>query len=96
MIRLLIAGAAVYTVYRIVREIIDEVPDDFDPLLLPAPDDDKSLPRQSAAMGVEPQRWASSSAGAPVESDASVATFTSKALRTKQKRCLMGNEPRCP
>jgi hypothetical protein len=56
MIRLLIAGAAVYVAYRIVREIVDEVPDDFDPLLLPPPDDDKSLPRQSAAMGVEPQR----------------------------------------
>jgi hypothetical protein len=56
MIRLLIAGAAAYVAYRIVREIIDEVPDDFDPLLLPSPDDDKSLPRQSAAMGVEPQR----------------------------------------
>ncbi|WP_192362252.1 hypothetical protein [Mesorhizobium mediterraneum] len=54
MIRLLIAGAAIYVAYRIVREIIDEVPDD--PLLLPPPDDDKSLPRQSAAMGVEPQR----------------------------------------
>ena len=56
MIRLLIAGAAIYVAYRIVREIIDEVPDDFDPLLLPPPDDDKSLLRQSAAMGVEPQR----------------------------------------
>ncbi|WP_292184242.1 hypothetical protein [Mesorhizobium sp.] len=56
MIRLLIAGAAVYVAYRIVREIVDEVPDDFDPLLLPPSDDDKSLPRQSAAMGVEPQR----------------------------------------
>ncbi|WP_287174231.1 hypothetical protein [Mesorhizobium sp.] len=56
MIRLLIAGGAVYVAYRIVKEIVDEVPDDFDPLLLPPPDDDKSLPRQSAAMGVEPQR----------------------------------------
>jgi hypothetical protein len=56
MIRLLIAGAAVYVAYRIVREIIDEVPDDLDPLLLPPPDDDKSLRRQSAAMGVEPER----------------------------------------
>lgn len=56
MIRLLIAGAAVYVAYRIVREIVDEVPDDFDPLLLPPPNDDKSPPRQSAAMGVEPQR----------------------------------------
>jgi hypothetical protein len=56
MIRLLIAGAAVYVAYRIVREIIDEVPDDFDPLLLPPPEDHKSLQRQSAAMGAEPQR----------------------------------------
>jgi hypothetical protein len=55
MIRLLIAGVAVYVAYRIVREIIDEVPDDFDPLL-PPPDDEKSLQRQSAAMGVEPER----------------------------------------
>lgn len=56
MIRLLIAGAAVYVAYRIVREIIDEVPDDFDPPLLPPPDDDESLRRQSAAMGVELER----------------------------------------
>jgi hypothetical protein len=56
MIRLLIAGAAVYVAYRITREIIDEVPDDFDPLPLPPPDDRKPLRRQSAAMGVEPQR----------------------------------------
>ncbi|MER8485893.1 hypothetical protein [Mesorhizobium sp. M1322] len=56
MIRLLIAGAAVYVAYRIAREIIDEVPDDFDPLLLPPPEDDKSLQRQSAAMGAEPER----------------------------------------
>ncbi|WP_292242265.1 hypothetical protein [Mesorhizobium sp.] len=56
MIRLLIAGATVYVAYRITREIIDEVPDDFDPVQLPPPDDRKSLRRQSAAMGVEPQR----------------------------------------
>jgi hypothetical protein len=56
MIRLLIAGAAVYVAYRIIREIIDEVPDDFDPLLPPPPEDDKSLRQQSAAMGVGPQR----------------------------------------
>ncbi|WP_189644314.1 hypothetical protein [Mesorhizobium sp. M9A.F.Ca.ET.002.03.1.2] len=56
MIRLLIAGAAVYVAYRITREIIDEVPDDFDPVPLPPPDHRKSLRRQSAAMGVEPQR----------------------------------------
>ncbi|ESW83002.1 MULTISPECIES: hypothetical protein [unclassified Mesorhizobium] len=57
MIRLLIAGAIVYVAYRVAKKVIDEVPDDFDPLLLPPPQDDReALRRQSARMGVEPER----------------------------------------
>ena len=55
MIRLLIAGALAYVTYRFTKKVIEEVPDDFDPLLMPA-DERRALRRQSAAMGVEPQR----------------------------------------
>lgn len=55
MIRLLIAGTIAYAAYRITKKLIDDVPDDFEPFLPPR-DDRKVLRRQSAAMGVEPQR----------------------------------------
>jgi hypothetical protein len=55
MIRLLIAGTIAYVAYRVARKVIDEVPDNFDPLLLPR-EDERALRRQSAAMGVEPAR----------------------------------------
>ncbi|WP_189501653.1 MULTISPECIES: hypothetical protein [unclassified Mesorhizobium] len=55
MIRLLIAGIVAYVAYRIAKEVIDQVPDNVDPLPMP-PDERRALRRQSAAMGVEPQR----------------------------------------
>ena len=54
MIRLLIAGLVAYATYRVAKEVIDAVPDDFDPL--PMPGDERALRRQSAAMGVAPRR----------------------------------------
>jgi hypothetical protein len=54
MIRLLIAGLVAYATYRVAKEAIDAVPDDFDPL--PMPGDERTLQRQSAAMGVAPRR----------------------------------------
>lgn len=57
MIRLLLAGTLVFVTYRLIRKTIDEVPDDFDPILLPAPKNDReALRQQSAAMGVDPRR----------------------------------------
>ncbi|WP_214474787.1 hypothetical protein [Mesorhizobium sp. dw_380] len=57
MIRLLLAGTFAFLIYRLARRMIDEVPDNFDPLLLPAPRSDReALRRQSAAMGVDPKR----------------------------------------
>jgi len=55
MIRLLIAGLFAYATYRVTRKIVDEVPDDVRPLPMRA-DEQRSLRRQSAAMGVEPRR----------------------------------------
>ena len=52
MIRLLIAGLFAYATYRVTRKIVDEVPDDVRPLPMPA-DEQRSLRRQSAAMGVQ-------------------------------------------
>ncbi|WP_185970341.1 MULTISPECIES: hypothetical protein [unclassified Mesorhizobium] len=54
MIRLLLTGLVAYAAYRAVRKVIDEVPDDFDPL--PMPGDERALRRQSVAMGVAPRR----------------------------------------
>ncbi|WP_136619988.1 MULTISPECIES: hypothetical protein [Mesorhizobium] len=57
MFRLLIAGALAYVTYRITRQMIDDVPDTVDPLLLPPSQHDReALRRQSAAMGIDPQR----------------------------------------
>jgi hypothetical protein len=57
MFRLLIAGALAYVTYRITRQMIDDVPDTVDPLLLPPSQYDReALRRQSAAMGIDPQR----------------------------------------
>ncbi|UCI32847.1 MULTISPECIES: hypothetical protein [unclassified Mesorhizobium] len=57
MFRLLLAGTFAFLAYRLARKIIDEVPDNVDPLLLPAPKSDReALRRQSAAMGVDPRR----------------------------------------
>ncbi|MBZ9795945.1 hypothetical protein [Mesorhizobium sp. ES1-4] len=57
MIRLLLVGTLAFVTYRVARRMIDEVPDSVDPLLLPAPANDrKALRRQSAAMGVDPKR----------------------------------------
>lgn len=57
MIRLLLAGAVAFLTYRLARKMIDDVPSDIDPLLLPASRSDRdALRRQSAAMGVDPQR----------------------------------------
>jgi hypothetical protein len=57
MMRLLIAGAIVYVAYRLAKKVIEEVPDDFDPVLLPSGQDDREgLRRQSAAMGIYPTR----------------------------------------
>jgi hypothetical protein len=55
MIRLLIVGLFAYATYRFTRKVIDDVPDDFDPLPMPG-DERPALRRQSAAMGVEPRR----------------------------------------
>ncbi|WP_181763305.1 hypothetical protein [Mesorhizobium sp. B2-4-15] len=57
MFRLLLAGTFAFLAYRLARKIIDEVPGNVDPLLLPAPRSDReALRRQSAAMGVDPKR----------------------------------------
>lgn len=57
MFRLLIAGALAYVTYRITRQMIDDVPDTIDPLLVPPSQYDReALRRQSAAMGIDPQR----------------------------------------
>ena len=57
MMRLLIVGAIVYVAYRLARKVIEEVPDDFDPVLLPSDQDDREgLRRQSASMGAAPRR----------------------------------------
>ncbi|AEH89600.1 hypothetical protein LB577_00305 [Mesorhizobium sp. B283B1A] len=57
MVRLLLAATLALLAYRLARKMIDEVPDNFDPLLLPAPRSDReALRRQSAAMGVDPKR----------------------------------------
>ncbi|ETA72274.1 MULTISPECIES: hypothetical protein [Mesorhizobium] len=57
MIRLFLTGAFAFLAYRLARKIIDDVPGDVDPLLLPAPRSDRdALRRQSAAMGVDPRR----------------------------------------
>ncbi|PBB28412.1 MULTISPECIES: hypothetical protein [unclassified Mesorhizobium] len=57
MIRLLLAGTFAFLAYRLTRKMIDDVPGDIDPLLLPAPRSDReALRRQSAAMGVDPRR----------------------------------------
>ncbi|MFK0690548.1 hypothetical protein ACFX5Q_20425 [Mesorhizobium sp. IMUNJ 23033] len=55
MIRLLIVGLFAYATYRVTKKVIDDVPDDFDPLPVPS-DERPALRRQSAAMGVEPRR----------------------------------------
>ena len=55
MIRLLITGLVAYAAYRAARKVIDDVPDDFDPLPMPG-DERVALRRQSAAMGVAPRR----------------------------------------
>ena len=55
MIRLLIVAAATYAAYRFTKKVIDDVPDNFDPLPMPG-DERRALRRQSAAMGVEPRR----------------------------------------
>ena len=57
MIRLLLAGTFAFLAYSLARKMIDDVPGDIDPLLLPASRSDReALRRQSAAMGVDPQR----------------------------------------
>ncbi len=57
MIRLLLAGTFAFLAYRLARKMIDDVPGDIDPLLLPASRSDRdALRRQSAAMGVDPIR----------------------------------------
>jgi hypothetical protein len=56
MFRLLVVGALTYVAYRVVKEIIDSVPDDVDPLMLPPFDDGEPLQRRSAAHGVDPAR----------------------------------------
>lgn len=57
MFRLLTAGVLAYVTYRITRQMIDDVPDTIDPLLLPPSQYDReALRRESAEMGVDPQR----------------------------------------
>ncbi|MGX7872241.1 hypothetical protein ACVDG5_004675 [Mesorhizobium sp. ORM6] len=57
MIRLLLAGTFALLAYLLARKMIDDVPDNVDPLLLPASRADReALRRQSAAMGVDPKR----------------------------------------
>ncbi|ESY66569.1 hypothetical protein NKJ90_31665 [Mesorhizobium sp. M0051] len=57
MFRLLVAGALAYVAYRIVRKMVEDVPNTVDPLLLPPLKYDReTLRRQPAAMGVDPQR----------------------------------------
>ncbi|RUZ72827.1 hypothetical protein EN943_29180 [Mesorhizobium sp. M7A.F.Ca.US.006.01.1.1] len=57
MFRLLVAGAFAYVTYRIARKMVETVPDTVDPLLLPPSQYDReTLRRQSADMGVDPQR----------------------------------------
>ncbi|MER9657349.1 hypothetical protein NKJ26_28410 [Mesorhizobium sp. M0152] len=57
MIRLILVGAFAFVTYRLVRKMIDDVPDDVDPLLLPASANDReALRRQSAARAADPRR----------------------------------------
>ena len=57
MIRLLLVGIFAFLTYRLARKMIDDVPGDVDPLLVPASRSDReALRRQSAAMGVDPRR----------------------------------------
>ncbi|WP_095202468.1 hypothetical protein [Mesorhizobium carmichaelinearum] len=57
MIRLLLVSTFAFLTYRLARRMIDDVPGDIDPLLLPASRSDRdALRRQSAAMGVDPRR----------------------------------------
>ncbi|MBZ9808569.1 hypothetical protein LB566_02005 [Mesorhizobium sp. CA13] len=57
MIRLLLACTIAFVTYRLARKLIEDVPDTVDPLLLPVPKNDReALRRQSAAMGVDPER----------------------------------------
>lgn len=57
MFRLLVTGALAYVTYRIARKMVEDVPDTVDPLLLPPSQHDReALRRQSAAMGIDPQR----------------------------------------
>jgi len=57
MFRLLAVGALAYVAYRITRQMIEDVPDTIDPLLLPPSQHDReALRRQSAEMGIDPQR----------------------------------------
>ena len=56
MIRLLIAGTIAYLTYRVAKQLIDDVPDNVDPLLLPSQANREALRRQSAARGVDPLR----------------------------------------
>jgi len=57
MIRFFLTGAFAFLAYRLARKMIDDVPGDVDPLLLPASRSDRdALRRQSAAMGVDPGR----------------------------------------
>ncbi|MCA0027264.1 MULTISPECIES: hypothetical protein [unclassified Mesorhizobium] len=57
MIRLLLACTIAFVTYRLARKLIEDVPDTVDPLLLPVPKNDReTLRRQSAGMGVDPER----------------------------------------
>jgi len=57
MIRFFLTGAFAFLAYRLARKMIDDVPGDVDPLLLPASRSDRdALRRQPAAMGVDPGR----------------------------------------
>ncbi len=55
MIRLLITGLVAYAAYRVAKRVVDEVPNNFDPLPIPS-DERAALQRQSVAMGVAPRR----------------------------------------
>ena len=92
MFRLLIAGALAYVTYRITRQMIDDVPDTIDPLLLPPSQYDReAVRRQSAEMGLDPQRE-----GRDLPALGLRECILASTLRTKQKRCLMGDEHRRP
>ena len=56
MIRLLIAGTIAYVAYRVTKQLIDDVPGNVDPLLVPSQANREALRRPSAAMGVDPLR----------------------------------------